>query len=108
MLIAGVDENGPHLFHCDPSGTLTRYSAKAIGSGSEGAQSELHDQYHKVLALIQTLELESAVKMASKILKSVMEEKISASNIQIATVTAEHGYKLFTEAELTPIIEELN
>ena len=35
-------------FHTDPSGTFVRYDAKAIGSGSEAAQSELQDKWHKV------------------------------------------------------------
>lgn len=35
-------------FHTDPSGTFVQYSAKAIGSGSEAAQSELQDKWHKV------------------------------------------------------------
>lgn len=33
----------------DPSGTFIEYDAKAIGSGSEGAQQALQDTYHKVL-----------------------------------------------------------
>ncbi|KAG5457267.1 MAG: hypothetical protein BJ554DRAFT_2767 [Olpidium bornovanus] len=36
------------LFHADPSGTFTRLEAKAIGAGSEGAQSELQEEEHKV------------------------------------------------------------
>ena len=32
----------------DPSGTFIQYDAKAIGSGSEGAQQALQDVYHKV------------------------------------------------------------
>ena len=35
-------------FHTDPSGTFMRYEAKAIGSGSEAAQSELQDKWNKV------------------------------------------------------------
>jgi 20S proteasome alpha/beta subunit len=35
-------------YHTDPSGTFMRYNAKAIGSGSEAAQSELQDKWHKV------------------------------------------------------------
>lgn len=38
----------PGSFHADPSGTFVRYDAKAIGSGSEGAQTELQDKYNKV------------------------------------------------------------
>ena len=32
----------------DPSGTYIKYDAKAIGSGSEGAQQALQEVYHKV------------------------------------------------------------
>ena len=35
-------------FHLDPSGTFIQYDAKAIGSGSEGAQQALQEIYHKV------------------------------------------------------------
>lgn len=48
LLIAGVDENGPQLYHTEPTGTFYRYDAKAIGSGSEGAQAELQNEYHSV------------------------------------------------------------
>ncbi len=48
LLIAGHDEDGPSLYHAEPSGTFYRYDAKAIGSGSEGAQAELQNEYHKV------------------------------------------------------------
>lgn len=48
LLIAGYDEDGPSLYHAEPSGTFYRYDAKAIGSGSEGAQAELQNEYHKV------------------------------------------------------------
>lgn len=37
-----------HRYHTDPSGTFMRYEAKAIGSGSEAAQAELQDKWHKV------------------------------------------------------------
>ena len=38
-------------YHTDPSGTFMRYDAKAIGSGSEAAQSELQDRWYKVVVL---------------------------------------------------------
>ena len=39
----------------DPSGTFLQYDAKAIGSGSEGAQQALQEQYHKVSYGLKTL-----------------------------------------------------
>ncbi|KAJ1340131.1 hypothetical protein BSLG_005268 [Batrachochytrium salamandrivorans] len=115
LLIAGVDEKGPptvspyqpfqqsvesrDVYHVDPSGTLTRYDAKAIGSGSEGAQTELHEQFHKVCHLKKCFE---------DVLKQVMEEKISASNVQVATVTTANGYKLLAEADLVDVVANLS
>lgn len=54
LLIAGYDEDGPSLYHAEPSGTFYRYDAKAIGSGSEGAQAELQNEYHKVRFLLHS------------------------------------------------------
>lgn len=32
LLLAGFDDKGPQLFFSDPSGTFTRFKAKAIGA----------------------------------------------------------------------------
>ncbi|XP_064085253.1 proteasome subunit alpha type-5-like [Macrobrachium nipponense] len=48
MLFAGLDKAGAQLYHMDPSGTFLQFGAKAIGSGSEGAQQSLQESYHKV------------------------------------------------------------
>ena len=45
-LRVGLEGNG--RYHAEPSGTFYRYDAKAIGSGSEGAQAELQNEYFKV------------------------------------------------------------
>ena len=51
--------------------------------------------------------LADAQKMALEILKQVMEEKISDANVELATVTAEDGYKLFDKESLGTILESL-
>ena len=52
LLVAGVDKDGtPSLYSTDPSGTYLQYDAKAIGSGSEGAETVLKEVYHKSLTL---------------------------------------------------------
>ncbi len=65
LLIAAWDQKGPVLYHTDPSGTFTRFDAKAIGAGSEGAQTALQEQFHKNLSLAE------AETMAISILKQV-------------------------------------
>ncbi|KAI5119714.1 hypothetical protein M0805_001428 [Coniferiporia weirii] len=101
LLIAGVDENGPQLFHTDPSGTFMRYDAKAIGSGSEAAQSELQDKWHKQMTLVE------AHKLTLKILKQVMEEKLDQHNVQLAQVTKENGFEILDETKLKAVIESM-
>jgi 20S proteasome subunit alpha 5 len=64
--LAGVDENGPVLFQTDPAGTYTQYEAKAIGEGSEGAQTTLTEQYNRSLTLIE------AQRLALQVLKQVV------------------------------------
>ncbi|KAI8086390.1 nucleophile aminohydrolase [Halteromyces radiatus] len=101
LLIAGVDEKGPQLFHADPSGTFMKYQAKAIGSGSEGAQTELQKEYHK------SITLEEAETLSLTVLKSVMEEKLNKSNVQLASVTVKDNFRIYSEAELQAVIDRL-
>ncbi|CCH60455.1 hypothetical protein TBLA_0C06620 [Henningerozyma blattae CBS 6284] len=102
LLIAGYDkDDGYQLFHAEPSGTFYRYNAKAIGSGSEGAQSELQNEWHS------SLTLKEAELLVLKILKQVMEEKLNENNVQLSCVTKEEGFKIYSDEKLSEIIKEL-
>jgi len=103
LLVAGVDsENGPALFHTDPSGTFVQYEAKAIGAGSEGAQSTLQDKYSK------SITLKEAEKLALHTLKQVMEEKISAVNVEIASVEVGKTFRIYSAQELEAILAQID
>ncbi|OAE27244.1 hypothetical protein AXG93_473s1150 [Marchantia polymorpha subsp. ruderalis] len=99
LLIAGHDETGPCLYITDPSGTFWECDAKAIGSGSEGADSSLQEHYNKEMTL------EEAELLALSTLKQVMEEKVTASNVDIAKVAP--TYHLYTPAEVEAVIGRL-
>ncbi|PTB80318.1 N-terminal nucleophile aminohydrolase [Trichoderma longibrachiatum ATCC 18648] len=101
LLIAGFDENGPQLFHAEPSGTFYRFDAKAIGSGSEGAQAELQNEYHKSLTIAD------AETLVLKTLKQVMEEKLDSKNVQLASVTKEKGFRIYTDDEMAAVVDRL-
>ncbi|SCU79418.1 LADA_0B00518g1_1 [Lachancea dasiensis] len=102
LLIAGYDsEQGYQLFHAEPSGTFYRYNAKAIGSGSEGAQSELQNEWHS------SLTLKEAELLVLKILKQVMEEKLDKDNAQLSCVTKENGFQVYSNEKMATIIQEL-
>ncbi|KAM3361810.1 proteasome subunit alpha type-5 [Capsicum galapagoense] len=99
LLIAGHDENGPCLYYTDPSGTFWQCNAKAIGSGSEGADSSLQEQYNKDLTL------KEAETIALSILKQVMEEKVTPNNVDIARVSP--TYHLYSPSEVEEVISRL-
>ncbi|KAH3880111.1 proteasome subunit alpha type-5-like [Dreissena polymorpha] len=101
LLFAGIDKDGPQLYHMDPSGTFIKYDAKAIGSGSEGAQQALQDVYHK------SITLKEACKSALTILKQVMEEKLNSTNVEMATVTPEQKFHVYSKAELEEVIKDI-
>lgn len=78
-----------------------RYEAKAIGSGSEAAQSELQDKWHKVYIpyslhlssgsnhfFEQQMTLKEAQILTLRVLKQVMEEKLDQHNVQLAQVNS--------------------
>jgi len=102
LLIGGIDELGPQLFHTDPSGTFMKYKAKAIGSGSDAAQSELQDKYHSQMSLLE------AQLLTLSILKQVMEEKLDQHNVQLAQVTRGGGFEILSEQKLQDVIEKMS
>ncbi|KAG2490568.1 hypothetical protein HYH03_010962 [Edaphochlamys debaryana] len=101
LLIAGWDDHGPALYHADPSGTYVKYSAKAIGSGSEGAQTSLQEAFKDKTDMT----LAEAEVLALSTLKQVMEEKVTATNVDIARVAP--TYHLYTEEEVQALITRL-
>lgn len=86
-------------FHTDPSGTFVKYQAKAIGSGSEGAQTALQETYRKDLSL------EEAEVLALSTLKQVMEEKVTPTNVDIARIAPK--WHLYTPEEVGEVIGRL-
>jgi 20S proteasome subunit alpha 5 len=103
LLLAGYDElDGPQLFFSDPSGTFVRYKAKAIGAGSEGAQTNLQESYN------EDMTLEEAEELALGTLKQVMEEKINTDNVELARVVPGKGFHIATTEEVGAVLERLS
>eukprot|EP01091_Cochliopodium_minus_P009232 TRINITY_DN2228_c0_g1_i1.p1 TRINITY_DN2228_c0_g1~~TRINITY_DN2228_c0_g1_i1.p1 ORF type:complete len:253 (-),score=69.30 TRINITY_DN2228_c0_g1_i1:33-791(-) len=106
LLVGAVDENGPVLYHTDPSGTFLEFDVKAIGAGSEGAQSFLLEEYNK------SLTLKEAEILALKTLKEVMEEKINSTNVEICSIIPtenkkEGKFRLYSYQEIEKLLEQI-
>ena len=80
MLVAGVDENGEHLFETDPSGALMEYKAGSIGAGRNTVMEMFEDQYK------DNITFEKSLNLGLRALDSATEGGINAPAIEIATV----------------------
>ena len=45
LLVGGVDEDGPHLYETEPSGTMIEWKAHAIGRGAQKAKAVFSKKY---------------------------------------------------------------
>merc|ERR1712190_39256 len=103
LLVGGYDPvDGPVLFNTDPSGTFTKYLACAIGSAQEGATSMLQEQYNKDMTI------KEAETLGLTVLRQVMEEKLSKTNIEVGTIRADtKKFYLYSPDELEVVIQGL-
>merc|ERR1711920_95184 len=103
LLIAGWDQmDGPVLFNTDPSGTFTKYMAASIGSAQEGATTMLQEQYNKDMTL------KEAETLALTVLRQVMEEKLSKTNIEVASIRKDtKKFYQYSAEELDTVIKAL-
>merc|ERR1712046_297717 len=72
LMIAGYDDQGPHLYQVDPAGTYFGWKATAIGKNHVNAKSFLEKRYK------EETELEDAIHTAILTLKEGFEGQVSA------------------------------
>lgn len=80
LMMAGVDDNGPHLYQIDPSGAYFGWKASAIGKDSTNRKSFLEKRYNDEAML------EDAIATAILTLKENFEGGMTADNIEIGVI----------------------
>lgn len=84
-IVGGVDENGPHLYMIEPSGTYWGYNGAATGKGRQSAKSELEKLD------FESLTVSEAVKHAAKIIHQAHEDnKDKDYELEISWCSKEH------------------
>lgn len=71
-----------------------------------GGISPPHD-IHDSNTLLQSLTIVDAETLVLKTLKQVMEEKLDAKNVQLASVTKERGFRIYTDEEMAEVVARL-
>ena len=83
LIIGGINNNKPHLFLTDPSGTYISYDAVAIGSGSDKVTDFLEKTYK------EDLSLEDASALATAAIYLSSEDKEGTSHIRMAQIKSD-------------------
>ena len=107
LLLGGVDETGPHLYECSPSGHVYEFYGMAIGARSQPARTYLEKEaeafkvcdkdeliYHGLAALQDSL---------------VQDMSLTSMNVSVCLIQRSLGLHVLTEEELEPylaILEE--
>jgi proteasome alpha subunit len=103
MLFGGIDRKGSRLFWTDPSGAFLAYKAWAIGAGGDAANEILEADYK------ETMSLDDAVTLALKCMSKVLEDKLDAQKIRIATVSvATRKFSKLSHDEVDKYIKRLD
>eukprot|EP00246_Nothoceros_aenigmaticus_P003650 TRINITY_DN14828_c0_g1_i1.p1 TRINITY_DN14828_c0_g1~~TRINITY_DN14828_c0_g1_i1.p1 ORF type:complete len:284 (+),score=63.88 TRINITY_DN14828_c0_g1_i1:89-940(+) len=104
LLVAGVDETGPHLYQNCPSGNYFEYIAFAIGSRSQAAKTYLERKFETFAACTKD-ELIKHALFAVK--ESLQEDELSSQNCGVAVVGIDENFNLLDEKALQVFINSL-
>lgn len=55
----------------------------------------------------QSLTLVDAETLVLKTLKQVMEEKLDSKNVQLASVTKDKGFRIYSDEEMAEVVQRL-
>jgi proteasome alpha subunit len=103
LLVAGVDDQGVHLFETDPSGALVSYKAGSIGAGRNVVMEVFEEQYQ------EGMESEEAIVLGLKALKKATEEeKLNPKSVEIGIVRRGANFRRLDDAEVEAVVEKAN
>lgn len=105
FLIAGYDENGPHVYQTCPSSNYFECRAMAIGSRSQSARTYLGRQ----LAEFADLPLSEAITHALRALRDTLpnDSELNDKNCTVAFVGKNCPFTVHDNDEVTPYLEIL-
>ena len=101
MLMAGVDDHGPQLYHVDPSGAYFAWKASAIGKNMQNAKSFLEKRY------AEDMELEDAIHTALLTLKEGFEGELTGRNVEIRVVGEDAVFRVLTVEQVEDYLREV-
>ncbi|MCX8201823.1 MAG: proteasome subunit beta, partial [Candidatus Caldarchaeum sp.] len=98
LIIAGIDDEGPHLFNLDPFGSVTEEKLIATGSGSPVAYGVLEPNYR------EDMSFESGIELAFQAVSAAIRRDAgTGDSIDVAYVLKDKGYGELSLDEKAPL-----
>jgi 20S proteasome subunit alpha 6 len=105
LLVAGVDEKGPHVFETCPSGNFFEYHAMAIGGRSTSAKTYMEKHFDKFPGCSREELLQYGVEAMNKTTAS--DTPLTVKNTQLVVIGVADGSKTLSDEELQKYIDKL-
>jgi proteasome alpha subunit len=102
LLLAGVDENGKHLYETDPSGALMAYKAGSIGSGRNAVIGLFEDEYK------ENLTMDACIALGLKALDRATDGDLNADAVEIGLVTDKRPFQKMEPKDVTKHVGSFN
>lgn len=105
LLVAGVDETGPHLWEFQPSGMVLEYRGTAIGARSQSARTYLERNFES----FEDASKEDLVLHGLRALRDSLaqDKELTTMNVSLAVIGVDEKFKLFDGDEVAEWLEKL-
>jgi len=113
LLVAGLDDIGPHLYETDPSGNFYDYKAQAIGARSQSARTYLEKNYLE----FEKASRDAVIKHALKALRECLVEKknekdkepdaLDEKNCSVGILGVGEVFHVLTPAEVRSFLDAI-
>jgi proteasome alpha subunit len=102
LLIAGIDEEGIHLYETDPSGSLTAFKAGSIGSGRNTVMEMLERDFRDGMSH------DEALTLGLKALKETSEETLKETQVEVGYVRQGKKFTKLSIEEVKAALRTVN
>ncbi|CAB0028721.1 unnamed protein product [Trichogramma brassicae] len=105
LLVAGYDDQGPHIYQTCPSANYFDCKAMAIGARSQSARTYLEKHLNEFMSC----EVEDLIKHGLRSLRDTLpnEADLSTKNVSIGVVGKGTDFKILDEAETQRYLSEI-
>jgi len=105
LLVAGVDEKGPHLFETCPSGNHFEYYAMAIGGRSTSAKTYLEKNFESFPDADVSALCKHAMEAMNK--TTTTDQSLTTKNTALCIIGVGESYRELKDEELQKLIDGL-